>query len=57
MNSKWHTIYIDVIIPKYFTSLENQTSAAGRLFWTYGPGQGEITIVAIEPHPNDKANA
>ena len=25
--------------------------------WTYGPGQGDITIVAIEPHPNDKSNA
>ncbi len=37
--------------------LENQTPAAGRLFWTYGPGQGEITIIAIEPHPNDKSNA
>ena len=37
--------------------LENRTPAAGRIFWTYGPGQGDITIVAIEPHPNDKSNA
>ena len=37
--------------------LENQTPAAGRLFWTYGPGQGEITIIGIEPHPDDKPNA
>ena len=37
--------------------LENKTPAAGRLFWTYGPGQGEITIIAIEPHPDDKAHA
>jgi hypothetical protein len=37
--------------------LENRTPAAGRIFWTYGPGQGDITIVAIEPHPNDKTNA
>lgn len=37
--------------------LENKTPAAGRIFWTYGPGQGDITIVAIEPHPNDKSNA
>jgi len=37
--------------------LENKTPAAGRLFWTYGPGQRDITIVAIEPHPNDKSNA
>lgn len=37
--------------------LENKTPAAGRIFWTYGPGQGDITIIAIEPHPNDKSNA
>lgn len=37
--------------------LENKTPAAGRIFWTYGPDQGDITIVAIEPHPNDKSNA
>ena len=37
--------------------LENKTPAAGRLFWTYGPGKEDITIVAIEPHPNDKSNA
>ena len=37
--------------------LENKTPAAGRIFWIYGPGQGDITIVAIEPHPNDKSNA
>ena len=27
--------------------LENRTPAEGRIFWTYGPGQGEITVVAI----------
>ena len=37
--------------------IENKTPAAGRLFWAYGPNQGEITIIAIEPHPNDKSNA
>lgn len=34
--------------------LENRTPAAGRLFWVYGPGRKEITILAIEPHPEDK---
>ena len=33
--------------------LENNTPAAGRLFWAYGPHRGEITILAIEPHPED----
>ena len=38
--------------------LENNTPAVGRIFWAYGPGQGEITIVGIEPHTNDtKSNA
>ncbi len=29
---------------------ENNTSAATRIFWSYGPKQGQITIVGIEPH-------
>lgn len=40
---------------KIFQSyLENNTPAAGRLFWAYGPEQGDITILAIEPHPEDR---
>jgi hypothetical protein len=34
--------------------LENNTPGAGRLFWAYGPEQGDITVLAIEPHPEDK---
>ncbi len=30
---------------------QNQTSAAYRIFWCYGPRPGEISIVAITPHP------
>ena len=37
--------------------LENKTPAAGRVFWVYGPERGDITIIGLEPHPNDKANA
>jgi hypothetical protein len=40
---------------KIFQSyLENRTPAAGRLFWAYGPDKGDITILAIEPHPEDQ---
>lgn len=40
---------------KIFQSyLENNVPAAGRLFWTYGPEKGDITILAIEPHPEDQ---
>lgn len=50
---------ISDLSPKYgmkiFQSyLENNTPGAGRLFWAYGPDQGDITILAIEPHPEDK---
>lgn len=31
--------------------VENQTPAAFRVFWHYGPTKEVITIVAITPHP------
>jgi len=34
--------------------LENNTPAAGRIFWAYGPERGDITILGVEPHPDDK---
>ena len=34
--------------------LENNTPSAGRLFWVYGPDRKDITIIGIEPHPEDK---
>ncbi len=30
---------------------ENKTPAAFRIFWHYGPGRDDLTIVAITPHP------
>src|SRR6516165_4968036 len=40
---------------KIFQSyLESKTPAAGRMFWAYGPDRGDITILAIEPHPEDQ---
>jgi len=30
---------------------ENNTPGAYRVFWRYGPGAREITIIAITPHP------
>jgi hypothetical protein len=39
---------------KVFQSyLENKTPAAGRMFWAYGPDKGDITVLAVEPHPED----
>ena len=37
--------------------LENRTPAAGRIYWVYGPDRSDITIIGIEPHPNDKSYA
>lgn len=39
---------------KVFESyLANSTPAAGRIFWVYGPRRGYITIIGLEPHPQD----
>lgn len=37
--------------------LENNTPAAGRVYWSYGPAKDEITITGLEPHPNTKSNS
>ena len=37
--------------------LENNKPAAGRIFWVYGPNKSDITIIGLEPHPNDKKDA
>lgn len=31
--------------------VENKTPSAWRVFWHYGPGDGDITIVSIAAHP------
>jgi hypothetical protein len=53
---------IDVLTEKYgrgkdvwSSYAENNKPRALRIFWVYGPKKSEITILAIEPHPdNDK---
>ncbi len=37
--------------PVFESYAENKTPAAFRVFWFYGPGKGQITVVAITPHP------
>lgn len=36
--------------------LENRNSSAMRMYWVYGPEKEEITIIGLEPHPEDKKN-
>lgn len=31
--------------------VQQHTPAAYRLFWCYGPDKGQITVIAITPHP------
>ena len=58
-----HTHDIDALSARYGmcgwqSYLQNDTPAAGRVFWVYGPDRKDITIIGLEPHPNDaKANA
>jgi hypothetical protein len=35
----------------YEAYVENNTPGAYRIFWCYGPNKGEITLIAITPHP------
>jgi hypothetical protein len=35
----------------YEAYAEQNTPAAYRVFWHYGPSRGDITIIAITPHP------
>lgn len=37
--------------PIWESYVENNTPGAYRVFWHYGPGKDELTIVAITPHP------
>ena len=30
---------------------QNQTSSVHRVFWCYGPGKQQITLLAVTPHP------
>jgi hypothetical protein len=61
-NPRHHSLQtheIDALTHKYgfkvFEAyLKNKTPAAGRVFWTYGPDKGDITIMGVEPHPDDK---
>lgn len=36
--------------------LENKKSGARRMYWVYGPDHSDITIIGLEPHPEDTKN-
>jgi len=37
--------------------LENNVPSAGRIFWVYGPQRNDITVIGLEPHPDDKSDS
>jgi hypothetical protein len=37
--------------------LENRTPAAGRIYWIYGPERHDITVIGLEPHPEDRKSS
>jgi hypothetical protein len=37
--------------PVWESYAQNKTPGAYRIFWCYGPGNGELSIIAITPHP------
>jgi len=48
---QFHTLhgpFGETILESY---VENQTPAAWRIWWYYGPDQGAITIIALGEHP------
>lgn len=36
--------------------LENRKGSAMRIFWVYGPGRNQITVIGMEPHPESSKN-
>lgn len=39
---------------RIWQSYLDQGKTARRIFWAYGPQRMEITILGVEPHPEDK---
>ncbi|MGH3327648.1 MAG: hypothetical protein ACRDPT_07645 [Streptomycetales bacterium] len=37
--------------PLWESYVENRTPSAWRIWWIYGPGRREITVVTLGPHP------
>lgn len=40
-------------IPVFQSYIDNNSEHAWRIYWVYGPRQGYITWIGLEPHPED----
>ena len=57
LNSHVIEVLSEIIGMKVWQSyLENRKPAAGRIYWIYHP-PGAITIIGLEPHPNDNKHS
>ncbi len=57
-----HTHEIEALSRRYGEKvwqsyLENRSHSAARMYWVYGPRKGEITIIGLEPHPENKKSS
>lgn len=48
---KYSQLKVDDHTAVFESYVENKTPAAWRVFWHYGPTDGQITILTITPHP------
>ena len=37
--------------------IENKKPASGRIYWIYGPKKNQLTIIGLEPHPDNKKSS
>ncbi len=56
-----HTHEIEELSARYGVKVfqsycENRNPRAMRIYWVYGPKKEFITIIGLEPHPNDSKN-
>ena len=56
MEPQWLAAGLSQGMKVWQSYLENKTSGAMRMYWVYGPDQKDITIIGLEPHPEDKKN-
>lgn len=48
---KYQTLTRELGVEVFEAYAEQNTPAAYRIFWHYGPDRGQITILTITPHP------
>ncbi|PCJ23554.1 MAG: hypothetical protein COA94_08200 [Rickettsiales bacterium] len=48
---EYNSLSRDLRVKIFEAYAENKTPQAYRIFWHYGLGKSEITIIAITPHP------